>query len=126
MEQALSEFGLSGKFPILKLGLTFPVDPQAIEEILKYSTTLVVVEEKRRFIESQVRNIAMDIYQSGKLKEMPTVWGKTFPDDLKALPTDQGLSPAVVMNTLAPLLKKFDLSTPKVVKEIQFIEASTN
>ena len=123
LEQALSEFGLSGKFPILKLGLTFPVDPQAVEEILKSSTTLVVVEEKRRFIESQVRNIAMDLYQSGKLKEMPTVWGKSFPNGLEGFTEGKGLSPAVVMTTLAPLLKHFELSTPKVNKEIQFIRS---
>ncbi len=123
LEQALSEFGMSGKFPILKLGLTFPVDPQAVEEILKYSTTLVVVEEKRRFIESQVRNIAMDLYQSGKLKEMPTVWGKSFPNSLEGFSEGKGLSPAVVMTTLAPLLKHFELSTPKVNKEIQFIHS---
>jgi indolepyruvate ferredoxin oxidoreductase len=123
LEQALSEFEMSGKFPILKLGMTYPVDPEAIKEILKYSNTLVVVEEKRRFIESQVRNIVMDLYQSGELKEMPTIWGKTFPDDLKGFPTDQGLSPVVVMTTLAPLFEKFEISTPKVQKEILFIQS---
>jgi indolepyruvate ferredoxin oxidoreductase len=123
LEQALDEFGMSGKFPILKLGMTYPVDPQAIEEILKHSTTLVVVEEKRRFIESQVRNIAMDLYQSGKVKEMPKVWGKTFPDNLKPFPTDQGLNPSLVMTTLAPLFKKFEVSTALVEKEVQFIDS---
>ena len=123
LEQSLDEFDMTGKFPILKLGMTYPVDPEAIEEILKYSNTLVVVEEKRRFIESQVRSIAMDLYQSGKIKEMPTVWGKSFPDNLKPFPTDQGLSPAVVMTILAPLFKKFEVSTAKVEKEVQFIES---
>ena len=123
LEQALSEFGLSGQFPILKLGMSYPVDPQAISEILKYSDNLVVVEEKRRFIESQVRNIVMDLHQAGTIKEMPKVWGKVFPDNLTGFPTDQGLSPVVVMRTLAPLLKKYDLSTPKVQKEIQFVES---
>ncbi len=121
LEQALSEFGMSGQFPILKLGMTFPVDPEAVLEILKHSNTLVVVEEKRRFIESQVRNIVLDLYQSGKIKEMPLIWGKEFPDGLKGFPEDQGLSPSVVMTTLAPLLENKNLSTPKVLKEIQFI-----
>ena len=123
LEQALSEFGLSGQFPILKLGMSYPVDPQAVSEILQYSDNLVVVEEKRRFIESQVRNIVMDLHQAGTLKEMPKVWGKVFPDDLTGFPTDQGLSPVVVMRTLAPLLKKYDLSTARVHKEIQFIDS---
>ncbi len=123
LEQALSEFGMTGHFPILKLGLTYPVDPEAIQEVLKYTNTLVVVEEKRRFIESQVRNIVMDLHQSGKIKEMPTVWGKTFPADLTGFPADQGLSPAVVMRTLAPLLAHTGLSTPQVKKEIQFMDS---
>lgn len=123
LEQSLSEFGLSGKFPILKLGMTYPVDPEAVSEILKHSDTLVVVEEKRRFIESQVRNIVMDLYQGGKLPAMPSVWGKTFPEGLSGFPTDQGLSPSVVMQTLAPLLKKFDVSTPKVEREIKFLQS---
>ncbi len=121
--QALREFGMEGKFPILKLGMTYPVDPESIAEILKYSNTLVVVEEKRRFIESQVRNIAMDLYQTGKVKEMPTVWGKDFPDSLKPFPTDQGLNPSLVMTTLAPLFKTFEVSSPKVEKEVKFIES---
>lgn len=123
LEQALSEFGLKGKFPILKLGLTYPVDPQAVAEILKHSDTLVVVEEKRRFIESQVRNIVLDMAQSGQIKEMPKIWGKVFPDDLAGFPENKGLSPTVVMTTLAPLLKKYEVATAKVTKEIQFIES---
>ncbi|HJT25749.1 MAG TPA: thiamine pyrophosphate-dependent enzyme, partial [bacterium] len=126
LEQALSEFGLTGQFPILKLGLTYPVDPEAIQEVLKYTHTLVVVEEKRRFIESQVRNIVMDLQQSGKIKEMPSVWGKTFPGDLQGFPADQGLSPAVVMKTLAPFFEKTGLSTPKVKKEISFMDSLGN
>ncbi len=123
LEQALAEFGLTGKIPILKLGLTYPVDTQAVEEILKHSKNLVVVEEKRRFIESQVRNIVMDLHQSGKIPEMPTVWGKEFPDDLTGFPTDQGLSPAVVMRILAPLLDKYERSSAKVKKEITFLDS---
>ncbi len=123
LEQALSEFGLTGKFPILKLGLTYPVDPEAVQEVLKYTDTLVVVEEKRRFIESQVRNIVMDLQQSGKIKTVSPVWGKSFPDDLKGFPADQGLSPAVVMRTLAPFLAKYEVSSAKVKKEIQFMDS---
>src|SRR5581483_1900895 len=123
LEQGLSEFGLTGKFPILKLGMTYPVDPQIVEQLLKVSTTLVVVQEKRRFIENQVRNIAMDLYQSGKIKEMPTVWGKSFPNDLEGFSEAKGLSPTVVMTTLAPLLKHYDVSSPRVNKEIQFIRS---
>lgn len=123
LEQALSEFSMTGKFPILKLGMTYPVDPEAVQEALKYTNTLIVVEEKRRFIESQVRNIVIDLYQAGKIKEMPQVWGKTFPDDLTPFQADQGLSPAVVMKTLAPLFAKYEVSSPKVKKEISFMES---
>jgi indolepyruvate ferredoxin oxidoreductase len=102
--------------------MTYPVDPESVAKVLECSKTLIVVEEKRRFIESQVRNIVMDLYQSGHFKEMPVVWGKAFPAGLLGFPTDQGLSPSVVMNTLAPLLENFKLSSPQVVQEIKFIE----
>src|SRR5579871_1663079 len=123
LEQSLSEFGMTGKFPILKLGMTYPVDPEEVQEVLKYTNTLIVVEEKRRFIESQVRNIVMDLHQAGKIKEMPQVWGKTFPDNLTPFQPDQGLSPAVVMKTLAPFFAKYEVSSPKVKKEIAFMES---
>ena len=123
LEQALSEFGLSGKFPILKLGMTYPLDPQAVSEILKHSKNLVVVEEKQGFIEKQIRSIVMDLHQSGKESGMPTVWGKTFPDGLAGFPADQGLYPALVMKILAPLLEKYERSSAKVRKEITFLES---
>ncbi len=123
LEQALAEFGFSGKFPILKLGMTYPVDPEAIKDILAHSKNLVVVEEKRRFIESQVRNIVLDLYQSGQVKEMPSVWGKEFPDGLTGFPSGQGLSPAAVMRILAPLLDKYERSSARVKKEIAFLES---
>jgi len=123
LEQALSEFGLSGTIPILKLGMTYPVDPEAVAEILKHSKNLIVVEEKRGFIEKQVRNIVMDLRQTGQVKEMPTVWGKDFPDGLKGFPANEGLNPSLVMRTLAPLLEKYERSSAKVKKEITFLDS---
>ena len=54
---------------------------------------------------------------------MPTIWGKTFPDHLAGFPESKGLSPTVVMTTLAPFLKHLELSNSKVSKEIHFIES---
>ncbi len=123
LEQAFAEFGMSGKFPILKLGLTYPVDPEAVQEFLNTCGTLVVVEEKRKFIESQVQNIVQNLWQAGKIKKMPNVWGKTFPEGLEGFPEDKGLQPGVVMQTLAPLLAKYKVSSPKVKKEIEFMKS---
>src|SRR5207249_4827557 len=49
LEHALSEMGLSEMFPILKLGVTHPLDKKIVKEFLERVETVIVVEEKRPF-----------------------------------------------------------------------------
>ncbi len=122
LEQALSEFGMAGRFPILKLGMTYPVDPQAVRDFLKHAGTLVVVEEKRSFVETQVRDILFGLVQGGEIKSMPALWGKAFPGGLKPIPAERGLNPARLMRRLGPLLKHMGLSSSRVDEELAFLE----
>ena len=64
LEHALSELGLSGRFPILKLGLTYPLDPEPIIELAKNVGAIYVIEEKRGFLEQQVIQILHETRQS--------------------------------------------------------------
>ena len=120
--EALRQFDLDDRFPILKLGLTYPVDPQAVALALAHSDTLIVVEEKRRFIESQVRDIVTELRQAGKAPTDAAVWGKTFPAGLAGFPMERGLNPALVMKTLAPLLERYEAATPKVREKVTMLE----
>ena len=54
LEHALHLLGLTGHFPILKLGITYPVDPHMIARFADCAQTFCVVEEKRPFIEPQI------------------------------------------------------------------------
>jgi len=106
LEHALYEFGLSGKFPILKLGLSFPVDQELLLEFAHGVKEIYVVEEKRDFLESQITTILKDAYQRGDLDRFIPVWGKSFPEGSPPFPTVRGLNPSMVMERLAPILKK--------------------
>jgi indolepyruvate ferredoxin oxidoreductase len=103
--QVLLEIGLLGEFPILKLGLTYPVDEQAVTELAGQCERIVVVEERRGFIEEQVNEIILKERQYGRPAGRVEVWGKRFPQDLPGLPDTRGLHPSIITSRLAPLIK---------------------
>ncbi len=110
LEHALSELGLNGHFPILKLGLTYPVDPQAVLELAGGVDAILVIEEKRGFIEAQVLKILHDAGAK------PSLWGKKFPDGLAGIPEARGLNPSVIMERLIPVfVRLFSTSSPLAV-----------
>ena len=103
LEHALSEMGLSGRFPILKLGMTYPVDPEAVIALAQRVSAMYVVEEKRGFIESQVVRILSEARQAGALARAVDVWGKKFPHGLPGFPEQRGLNPSIITEKLIPL-----------------------
>src|SRR5262249_15385133 len=119
LEHALQEMGLTDRFPILKLGLTYPVDPQAVLSLAQQVEAIYVVEEKRGFVEAQIVQILRAAAQrpphhglapglspqGGEVVFVP-VWGKTFPNGLAGIPETRGLNPSVIMERLIPLLLK--------------------
>lgn len=131
LEQALGELGLAGNCPVLKLGITFPVDPDLVKEFARRVDEVVVVEEKRSFIEDQVLRILNIAYQAGEFSHLIPVWGKNFPEGLKGFPETRGLNVSVLIEKLAPLLKL--LSDPKIKidedrynREIRLIEKTSS
>ena len=59
-----------GGVRILKLGMTFPLEPDIVEEFADGLETVLVVEEKRSFVELQLREMLFD------RRERPAVYGK--------------------------------------------------
>jgi indolepyruvate ferredoxin oxidoreductase len=105
LEHALLELGLSGRFPILKLGLTYPVDPQAVRRLAEGVDSIIVIEEKRGFIEQQVIQTLHELLRSGTLARVVPVWGKKFPKDLAGIPELRGLNTSVLLERLIPLFQ---------------------
>ncbi len=103
LEQVLETFGLTPQVPVLKFGITYPLDAQLLIQFANQVDEIVVIEEKRDFVESQAVAILKDAVQSGRLDRMPPVWGKHFPDSLAGIPSTKGLNPSILIERLGPL-----------------------
>jgi len=57
LQHALGELGLENWVSILKLGLTYPLDPSVVLGFCEGRTDVIVVEERRGFLEEQVVSI---------------------------------------------------------------------
>jgi indolepyruvate ferredoxin oxidoreductase len=104
LQEALGHLGVTSEslggsgIRLLKLGMVSPLDPTQIREFAAGLTDLVVVEEKRPFVETAIRSILYG--RPGA----PDVWGKTGPDDRPFLRSYADLPPQVIATALAPLL----------------------
>ena len=119
LEHALHLLGLTGAFPILKLGLTYPVDSALVAQFAGQVQHLCVVEEKRAFVEPQVGAILTRLRQEGQGRET-RLWGKRFPGDIPGFPDSMGLHPSLVVQHLARLFIALDgLGLPVDAQRLQ-------
>ena len=128
LEHALELLGLTGHFPILKYGLTYPLDDVILGQFGKLVDELVVVEEKRPFLEEQVQALVHQLSREGVMTELP-VWGKTFPGGRPGFPDTRGLNPSITLETLAPLLKSLEGShayADRIDEEVTLISRARN
>ncbi len=114
LEQALLELSLSGEFPILKFGMSYPIDVEMVRELAAQCERIVVVEERRGFLEEQIAKAVLQDRQAGRPSGNIEVWGKKFPDGLEAIPAIRGLHPSILIDRLVPLLRKIE-GSPKQV-----------
>lgn len=107
VRQALAESGLIGEkaledegIAILKLGMTWPLDDVAVREFAQRVDTLLVIEEKRGFIEDQLKTL---LYGQ---PDCPTILGKRDARGRSLLPAAGELDTARVaeaIHSIAPL-----------------------
>lgn len=103
---ALYEMGLLGEFPLLKFGLSYPVDPAFVEELASCCERIVVVEERRGFLEEQIAAILTRRRQSGSPVANVELYGKAFPHGLPGIPETRGLHPSLLIERLGPLIER--------------------
>ncbi len=82
---------------ILKLGMVFPLESQIIEDFSTGLSEIVVVEEKRSFVELQLREL---LYNK---PERPTIYGKSDRNGDPLLPSHGELDAEVIAKALARL-----------------------
>jgi indolepyruvate ferredoxin oxidoreductase len=102
---ALGELNLYGDIPILKLGMTHPIDTDFVREFAEQVDEIYVVEEKRSLLENEIKALLTQMYQDGGIKRYVNVWGKQFPDGLAGIPAASGLDASILIQKLIPLLK---------------------
>jgi indolepyruvate ferredoxin oxidoreductase len=107
LEHALAELGVADQVPILKLGISYPVDAQLVEEFSRQVRSIFVIEERRGFMEEQIAEIAGKYNQLATASNRTNVWGKEFPVGLKGIPATRGLNPSILIERLAPLGRFF-------------------
>ncbi|RKU25162.1 indolepyruvate ferredoxin oxidoreductase [Candidatus Poribacteria bacterium] len=110
LEHALSELKLSGVFPILKLGLTYPLDEDIVYEFAQGLDDLYVIEEKRPVLENEIKSYLTQQYQENRLDTFVNVWGKQFSKELPGIPIEAGLDTSILINRLIPLLSNDSIS----------------
>lgn len=110
LEHALDQLGLTGVFPLLKLGITYPLDPDLINSFADQAENVVVVEERRDFLEEQIVQILARRVTAGG-NAVP-VFGKIFPGGREGLPSTRGFNSSILVEILAPLIS--ELAAPKL------------
>ena len=113
LQHALEDLGVADRMPVLKLGLTYPLDPALIVEFARQVKNLYVIEERRGFLEEQIAAILTRHAQQESAFQPPLLWGKKFPHG-DGLPAIRGLNPSIVLETLGPVLLAMDDSAIRV------------
>lgn len=104
VRQSLGDLGLLDSVPVLKLAVSYPLSPRQIEPLLARFRHLVVVEERRSFIEEQIAELAIR-YGQGSGGRIARLWGKQFPQEASGFPSVQGLNVSIVTDRLGRFLR---------------------
>ena len=115
LRQALTSVGLGrGRLEgagirLLKLGLVFPLEPSIVREFARGLDQIIVVEEKRAFLEDAVKSVLYGMAGA------PAVHGKHGPDGRPLLPPFGELDSGTIADGLVPCLASAgvpDLAVP--------------
>ncbi|MGE5242896.1 MAG: indolepyruvate ferredoxin oxidoreductase family protein [Betaproteobacteria bacterium] len=121
--QALTDMGLDGAaltragVRVLKVGLIYPVDRQALREFARGLDDVVVVEEKRGFLESQVKEALYD------LDPRVRVVGKADETGAPLFPVHGGMDADAVAERLGPRLLRY-AEEPGIARRLDELRAT--
>ena len=107
LQHALHELGIQGSLPILKMGVTYPLDSASVLEFAETAEHLAVVEERRPMLEDQIKTLFADLKLREPERVLPPVWGKQLPRGVEGFPSVLGLDATIVLERLIPLLRAF-------------------
>jgi indolepyruvate ferredoxin oxidoreductase len=109
VRQALAELGISDEraaalgIRVYKVGLTWPLEPQRAFAFAHSVKDVLVVEEKRAFVENQLVRLLYNMDAARR----PSVVGKTDETGKALLPSTGELTPAIVARAIVARLRRF-------------------
>jgi indolepyruvate ferredoxin oxidoreductase len=106
LRHVLADLGLEGYFPILQMGMSYPADVELVAEFSQLCRHMVVIEERRSFLEKNIRDSAFQKLAHEQATDLVSrLFGKSFPNGMKGIPDSRGLNPSVLAQIVIPLLK---------------------
>jgi indolepyruvate ferredoxin oxidoreductase len=121
LKQVLEESGLIEKFALYKAATTYPFNEAQLLPFLVDKKTIVVIEEKRGFLESELRSLLsknllqIEVYgkEFGELEGFPAFGGLTYEIIYQKLNLLQDILDFKSDNTNCALPTKLDILVPK-------------
>jgi indolepyruvate ferredoxin oxidoreductase len=104
LRQALADLGVDDEalrragIRLLQLGMVFPLERSIVRRFADGLTDVIVVEEKRPFVEMLLRNVLYGV------PDAPRLHGKTTAQGRRLIPTDSELTADRIRTALGPLL----------------------
>ncbi len=120
--QALEYLGLDRRacedigIRVYKVGMTWPLEPVGIRAFARGLEDILVVEEKRAFIESQIKEYMFN------WEHRPSVVGKYDEAGEWILPSTSELTPARIARVIARRLARFHTSE-RIASQLDFLKA---
>jgi indolepyruvate ferredoxin oxidoreductase len=147
LHQVLADLDLLGVFPILQMGLQYPTDVELVREFSKTCRDMIVIEERRSFLEKNIRDEFFKVFERVEATRLSAhLFGKTFPvprhtgsavadthhrieSTAYGIPETRGLNPSLLAQILIPLIKNChelpaDLRNGKLSAELERIKAT--
>jgi indolepyruvate ferredoxin oxidoreductase len=121
--QALEDLGIDRQrageigITLFKVGMNWPLEPQAIRRFAEGLEEILVVEEKRGVVEDQLKE---QLY-NWQAKLRPLIIGKRDERGDWLLPSSGELTPALIARVLAKRMQRF-YSSPDIAERVRFLE----
>jgi indolepyruvate ferredoxin oxidoreductase len=108
---ALRMLGLTGdpRLAVYKVGLTWPIEAEGLRDFARGKRVLLVIEEKRSIVESQLRDALYNLPADAR----PAIIGKTALDGSPLLPAVMEIEPEQVATAIIATLRTLGLDAPE-------------
>ena len=121
LRQALDDLGLSEAqcltlgLRLYKVGMVWPLEAEGARRFADGLEEILVVEEKRGFIEDQLMRALYNLDASRR----PRIVGKTDETGASLLPSAGELAPTMVARALVSRLERLNAATPEIQQRMQ-------